>query len=83
MTTAKQPDPPAGLSRASQRVWRELTTLHAFEAHELIAFQRALVWWDKSDAWLEASEDAEGREQAQFVKQSLDGARRRCDVGAR
>ena len=74
MTTAKQPDPPAGLSRASQRVWRELTALHAFEAHELIAFERALGWWDRSDRWLEASEAAEGREQARLVKQSLDAA---------
>ena len=32
------------------------------------------MWWDKSDAWLEASEAAEGREQAQLVKQSLDAA---------
>ena len=46
-TVEKQPDPPAGLSRASQRVWRELTTLHRFEPHELVAFERALAWWDR------------------------------------
>ena len=59
---------------ASQRVWRELMEPHAFEAHELVTFERALAWWDRSDAWLEASEKAEGKEQAQLIKQSLDGA---------
>ena len=72
MTTAKQPDPPAGLSRASQRVWQELTALHAFEPHELIAFDRALGWWDRSDTWLAASDKVEGRERSQLIEQSLD-----------
>ena len=69
-----QSRPPDGLSRVSRRLWRELTDRHRFEPHELVAFERALGWWDKSDAWLLASEAAEGREQAQLVKQSLDAA---------
>jgi hypothetical protein len=38
IATEKQLRPPEGLSRASRRVWRELTTLHRFEPHELVAF---------------------------------------------
>ena len=66
--------PPQRLSQQSRRIWRQLTALHRFEPHELIAFERALGWWDRSDEWLQASEAAEGREQARLVKQSLDAA---------
>jgi hypothetical protein len=72
--TSTQPDAPASLSRGSRRIWRQLTALHQFEAHELIAFERALSWWERSDEWLEASKKAEGREQAQLVKQAMDAA---------
>jgi hypothetical protein len=75
MTASRtHPDPPAGLSRGARRIWRQLTALHDFEAHELIAFERALVWWDRSDEWMEASETATGRDRTALVKQSLDGA---------
>ena len=39
-----------------------------------IAFERALMWWTSRTPGFEASEAAEGRAQAQLVKQSLDAA---------
>jgi hypothetical protein len=75
MTASRtQPDPPAGLSRGARRLWRQLTALHDFEQHELVAFGRALEWWDRSDAWIKASETATGGDRAVLVKQSLDAA---------
>ena len=65
---------PRGLSARSRRIWRELTALHAFGAHEQMAFRRALEWWDRSDAWLAASQLATGPDQGRLVKQSLDAA---------
>jgi hypothetical protein len=41
---------PSGLSQWACAVWTELTQRHNFEAHELIVFERALQWWDRSDA---------------------------------
>jgi hypothetical protein len=65
---------PAGLSRRSVRIWRELTERHHFERHELIAFERALRWWDQADLWLLASKTATGRAQASLIKQSMDAS---------
>jgi hypothetical protein len=72
MTTS--PPVPKGLSTESMGIWKELTTLHRFEAHELVAFERALVWFDKSDAWLRDAEAAEGRLAASLVKMSMDAS---------
>jgi hypothetical protein len=65
---------PKGLSRGSADIWRALTTAHVFEQHELIMFERALVWFDKADAWLRASTAASGRAQAALVKQSMEAS---------
>ena len=65
---------PRGLSPTSAGIWRELTTLHRFEAHELVAFERALTWFDLSDQWLLDAAAAEGRERAQLTKQAMDAA---------
>ena len=45
------PPAPAGLGATSVGIWRQLTALPRFEAHELIAFERALRWFHKADAW--------------------------------
>ena len=47
---------PSGLSPWAVSVWAELTGLHRFEAHERITFERALRWWDRSDAAAEAGD---------------------------
>jgi hypothetical protein len=41
---------PSGLSPWARGVWEELTRLHDFQEYELIPFERALRWWDASDA---------------------------------
>jgi hypothetical protein len=41
---------PSGLSPWAVRTWTELLGLHEFAAHELVVFERALRWWDRSDA---------------------------------
>lgn len=69
----KQPAP-KGLSRASRRIWRELTLTHDFGAHELVAFERALKWWDVSDTAFADAESRTGRERAELMKLSLDAS---------
>lgn len=71
MTTATVPK---GLSAESRVIWENLTTLHRFESHELVAFTRALRWFDRADTWLKAADAAEGREGAQLVKQAMDAS---------
>jgi hypothetical protein len=66
--------PPSGLSRQARQTWRELTVLHRFERHELEAFNRALLWWDRSDRAWTASETATGGDHTRLVKQAIDAA---------
>lgn len=40
---------PEGLSPWACGIWHELLHLHDFERHELVTFERALRWWDRSD----------------------------------
>jgi hypothetical protein len=68
------PSVPHGLSAGSADIWKELTTLHRFEAHELVAFERALKWFDKADGWLQDAETAEGRSAGLLVKRSMDAS---------
>ena len=72
MTTA--PPLPKGLSPKSRAIWKALTTEHAFETYEHVAFERSLRWFDKADDWLAAAEGAQGREAQQFAKQAMDAA---------
>ena len=69
-----KPNPPAGLSRKSRQTWRALMDLNDFGAHEIVTFERALVWWDRADAWLAESEALEGKAAAAKAKQSMDAA---------
>jgi hypothetical protein len=55
-------------------LWTDLHALHDFDRHELVAFERALEWWDRSDQWLEESKAATGQDRSRLVKQSLDAA---------
>jgi hypothetical protein len=66
--------PPKALSRKSKAIWAELTELHHFEAHELVTFERALQWWDVSDAAFEGAMQAEGKQRADLLKLSLDAS---------
>ena len=68
------PRPPAGLSRKSAALWASLLAGHEFSRPELVALEAALVWWDRSAAWMAESESATGREQATLRKQSMDAA---------
>jgi hypothetical protein len=65
---------PKGLTPKSAAIWHELTERHAFEAHERVAFERALRWFDKADGWLRAADAAEAREAVQLVKMSMDAS---------
>ena len=65
---------PAGLSPASTEVWQTLTGQHSFADYELVAFERALRWFDQADAWLTASATVMGPDQARLVKQSMDAS---------
>jgi hypothetical protein len=65
---------PKGLSTGSRGIWNELTTLHRFEAHELVAFERALRWFDRADAWLKEADAAEGKTAVLLVKMSMDAS---------
>ena len=68
------PTTPEGLTGWSVRLWMDLVTQHVFETRELAVLERALRWWDQSDAWLTAAAAAEGKDRALLIKQSLDGA---------
>jgi hypothetical protein len=65
---------PKGLSVRSREIWDELTTLHRFEPHELVAFTRALTWWDRADGWLREADAAEGKTAVLLVKMSMDAS---------
>jgi hypothetical protein len=65
---------PQGLSSTSGVVWQSLTTQHRFEDFELVAFERALRWFDKADVWLTESATVTGPDQARLVKQSMDAS---------
>ena len=65
---------PYGLSAWAAGVWGELTALHHFEQFELVAFERALRWFDLSDQWLTDAEAASGAERSRLVKQGMDAA---------
>jgi hypothetical protein len=71
---SKRPQrPPAGLSKWARGVWNTLLTDNDFSDSELVAFTRALRWWDLSDKLLaEAASAGNGR--AQLTKLSLDAA---------
>jgi hypothetical protein len=65
--------PPAGLSKWARGVWSTLLADNDFSDSELVAFTRALRWWDLSDKLLAEAATAEsGR--AQLTKLSLDAA---------
>ena len=65
---------PRGLSPWARRTWKELTARHAFEAHEVVTFTRALRWFDCSDALMAQAERATEREKAALLKQAMDSA---------
>jgi hypothetical protein len=65
---------PKGLSVKSAAIWQELTEHHKFEAHERVAFERSLRWFDRSDVLLLAADKAEPREAAQLFKLAMDAA---------
>lgn len=65
---------PKGLSRPSRRIWTELTCSHDFADHELVAFERALKWWDVSDTAFASAEEKSGRERAELMKLALDAS---------
>lgn len=66
---------PVTLTPASLAIWDELTERHQFEPHELVTFERALRWFDRSDQSLASADAAvDGRERAQLMKQAMDGA---------
>lgn len=70
----KQPVP-RGLSSWARGVWRELTAECEFERHELVTFERALRWFDASDALFASAQDAkEPKEQRDLLKQSMDAS---------
>ncbi len=68
------PPVPDGLSPRSATVWNELTCPASWAAHELVAFQRALEWFDRSDALIASAAAATGREAAGFLKLSMDAS---------
>lgn len=65
---------PKGLTAASLGIWDELTILHRFEPHELVAFERALRWFDRADGWLREADAAEGKTAVLLVKMSMDAS---------
>lgn len=65
---------PKGLSGRSQGIWHDLTTIHQFEQFELVAFERALKWFDKADGWLREADAAEGKTAVLLVKMSMDAS---------
>lgn len=68
-----QPKAPRGLSPWARRTWADLTARHSFEAHELIAFERALRWWDAADQ-LMANTDGDEKARAARLKQAMDAS---------
>jgi len=66
--------PPQGCSAWARRTWIELTTRLDFQDYELLALERALGWWDRSDAWLLEAASLEGAAQGAMVKRALDAA---------
>ncbi|MEO5739961.1 MAG: hypothetical protein ABIS29_05130 [Vicinamibacterales bacterium] len=66
---------PRGLSPASKVLWRTLTQQHRWADHELVAFERALRWFDRADALAAASDKAQThRDGAALLKSSMDAA---------
>ena len=55
-------------------MWAEVTEANRFEAHERVALTHSLRWFTRSDAYLVASETAEGREQSRLVRQAMNAS---------
>jgi hypothetical protein len=70
----RAPRPPAGLSGWAQGVWRTLLSNHDFAEHELVAFTRALRWWDVADTLLSEAETLVGRERDAKFKAAGDAS---------
>jgi hypothetical protein len=66
--------PPAGLSKWARGVWTTLLRDNDFSDSEIVAFTRALRWWDLSDSLLAEANAAQGGARAQMTKLSLDAA---------
>ena len=65
---------PKGLTAGSRGIWDELTSIHQFEQFELVAFERALRWFDRADAWLKEADAAQGKTAVLLVKMSMDAS---------
>ena len=66
--------PPKDLSRQARGIWRELTSTHDFEPHELVTFRRALRWWDVADGFESSAMAVDGKERAALLKLSIDAS---------
>ena len=69
-----RPPAPAGLSTGNTKLWEQLVEDNVFSSHELPALAKSLTWDDRAAQWLEESEGATGREQAQLRKQAMDAS---------
>ena len=63
---------PSGLSPWAGQVWAELQEFHCFAAHELIALERSLAWWDRADTALRAADGTSGADAATWTKLAID-----------
>jgi len=68
------PNSPKTLSAKSRKTWRELLAAHEFADHERIVLERALEWFDRSDAAAAQATSADGAERARLEKLALDAA---------
>ena len=66
--------PPEGFSDWALAVWTTLIAKHSWEEHEVVVFERALRWWDTSDAAAVAAKTATGAEMMRLTKLSLDAS---------
>jgi hypothetical protein len=66
--------PPKGLSKWARGVFTTLTAQHEFQDFELVAFERALRWWDVSDKAGVDAAAATGGEAARLSKLSIDAS---------
>jgi hypothetical protein len=71
MTTSRTP---RGLSAGSRGVWRTLIARYECVEHELITLERALKWFDRSDALLREADALTGQARAATLKQSMDAS---------
>src|SRR5215467_10950814 len=74
MTNPALPRPPGDLSAWARGVWRELMLENDFARHEIVAFTRALTWWDLEDVLRLEAESLSGGEKERRLKAAADAS---------